>query len=151
MENLIKILIIAYIIFVGALGLTAGMLFNVNTEVTIINPNSTTTAAANQHEWHYITTYNSSDAKHDKKYSITTNNKIKLLINGKPKSNHKHSNLLVAVYYADTKDIQNLDWTAKESADNKSAILYPNLDNHYELRVDSHNMVSWKVEIYEYY
>lgn len=159
MENTTKILIIACIILVGALGLTTGMLLNkpattevLSTNMNSTNPTNTSTTTNNQPTWHYMTTYSGTDAEHGNIYTIDSNKKIKLLISGKPQANYESSDLVIAVYHQNMEgDIQDLNWTETEPANFKSATLYPKSDTNYEFRVGPHNMESWKVDVYEYY
>jgi hypothetical protein len=150
-----KILLVACIVLVLALGLTAGMLLSKNDEVSVVNNtttvNQTQPQITYQATWHEIQSY--SGYSDDYMSFNTKGSKFKVVMSATPLASYNTNYMGIDI--SNTNNVLtsgSIDWTATESVNSKEkTIVVTSGPGTYWINVYTLDLDNWKVQVYDYY
>lgn len=156
MSSTTKLLLLACIILVLALGLTAGMLLSKNTETSAAANNTTavnqtSTKVTSQASWHEIQSFS---GYYDDSLSFNTKgSKFKVVMSATPLASYNTNYMTVDIY--DSYNVitsGSMDWTPTESVTTKEkSIVVTSGPGNYGINIYTQDLDSWKVQVYDYY
>jgi len=158
MNNRTKVLIIACIVLVGILGVTVGVLIQMNNDPLInqsvnnqIDQNTASNSQKTQMTWHEVTTIKN-PTKGTLSFDIQ-GEKCKLIISATPIVNYEE-NILVVDLFKDNVAVASpyVSWSATETPSSKEDTVVSSAGpGNYEMEIFPNNLEKWTIKVYDYY
>jgi hypothetical protein len=156
MSNGTKILILAVVILVGALGLVSGVLLT-KTNVPVSNQTNVTVTETNTGEvaagasWHQITSFSGTD--NDYRTFQTKGNKFKVDFSAFPLKNYDTNQMSVQIGNSNgVLGSGSVEWSSMEDLVTKSrTIEITGSPGAYWIRINTKDLENWNIIVYDYY
>lgn len=156
MTNTTKLLIVAVIVLVGALGLISGIMLTMNNAKPVNNQtnvsiNQTNTQISSNAEWHQITSL--SGSTNDYRTFQTKGNKFKVEFSAFPIKNYNTNFMEVQIGNSNgVLSSGRVEWSSMEDLITKSKIIeVTGPPGTYWIRINTKDLDNWKVTIYDFY
>lgn len=158
MSTRTKVLIVAIIVIVGVLGVTAGILMQANKINTVTNNSQVTVSESPEQvthkaDWHEIGAFTGSGTKNDFANFQTKGDQFKVVMSAKPVLNYNANSLDVDVgTNHGNVGHDRLEWGPNDSVTVKEkTITITAPSGSYSLDIYSFNLENWTIKVYDYY